>query len=125
MNAITMQVRFIHATPHQNALAELHQLLAEYFTYYNNHRPHQQLDGLTPAHLYFGLPDTQPNPRAKPHSPPIHTNNRLKSGVPHSSDLKVQRVAYAAQMAVNKKYCFCISHAMPFLFCTLWYTYPF
>jgi hypothetical protein len=34
-------------------------LLADYFTYYNNHGPHQQLDGLTPAHLYFGLPDTR------------------------------------------------------------------
>jgi len=38
---------------------ELRKLLADYFTYYNNHGPHQQLDGLTPAHLYFGLPDTR------------------------------------------------------------------
>jgi putative transposase len=38
---------------------ELRKLLAEYLTYYNNHRPHQQLDGLTPAHLYVGLPDTR------------------------------------------------------------------
>jgi putative transposase len=38
---------------------ELRRLLAEYFTYYNHVRPHQHLDGLTPAHLYFGLPDTR------------------------------------------------------------------
>jgi putative transposase len=38
---------------------ELRGLLAEYFTYYNNRRPHQHLDGLTPAHRYFGLPDTR------------------------------------------------------------------
>ena len=38
---------------------ELRRLLAEYFTYYNHRRPHQHLDGLTPAHLYFGLPDTR------------------------------------------------------------------
>lgn len=38
---------------------ELRKLLAEYFTYYNHQRPHQHLDGLTPAHLYFGLPDTR------------------------------------------------------------------
>lgn len=38
---------------------ELRRLLAEYFNYYNHHRPHQQLDGLTPAHLYLGLPDTR------------------------------------------------------------------
>lgn len=35
-------------------------LLAEYFHYYNHQRPHQHLDGLTPAHLYFGLPDERP-----------------------------------------------------------------
>lgn len=38
---------------------ELRRLLAEYFTYYNHNRPHQNLDGLTPAHLYLGLPDTR------------------------------------------------------------------
>jgi putative transposase len=38
---------------------ELRSLLAEYFAYYNHQRPHQHLDGLTPAHLYFGLPDTR------------------------------------------------------------------
>ena len=38
---------------------ELRRLLSEYFTFYNHHRPHQNLDGLTPAHLYFGLPDTR------------------------------------------------------------------
>lgn len=38
---------------------ELRRLLAEYFTYYNHHRPHQNLDGLTPAHLYLGLADTR------------------------------------------------------------------
>ena len=38
---------------------ELRRLLVEYFTYYNHRRPHQNLDGLTPAHLYFGLPDTR------------------------------------------------------------------
>ncbi|MBK9599706.1 MAG: transposase [Flavobacteriales bacterium] len=37
----------------------LRSLLAEYFAYYNHQRPHQHLDGLTPAHLYFGLPDTR------------------------------------------------------------------
>jgi len=35
-------------------------LLAEYFHYYNHQRAHQQLDGLTPAHLYFNLPDERP-----------------------------------------------------------------
>jgi putative transposase len=39
---------------------ELFLLLAEYFHYYNHQRPHQHLDGLTPAHLYLGLPDTRP-----------------------------------------------------------------
>lgn len=38
---------------------ELRRLLAEYFAYYNHRRPHQHLDGLTPAHLYLGLPDTR------------------------------------------------------------------
>ena len=38
---------------------ELRRLLSEYFTFYNHHRAHQNLDGLTPAHLYFGLPDTR------------------------------------------------------------------
>lgn len=38
---------------------ELRGLLTEYLTYYNHQRPHQHLDGLTPAHLYFGLPDTR------------------------------------------------------------------
>jgi putative transposase len=35
-------------------------LLAEYFHYYNHQRPHQHLNGLTPAHLYLGLPDNRP-----------------------------------------------------------------
>ncbi|MBS1939347.1 MAG: IS3 family transposase [Bacteroidetes bacterium] len=39
---------------------ELHQILSEFFAWYNHHRPHQHLDGLTPAHLYLGLPDTRP-----------------------------------------------------------------
>ena len=39
---------------------ELWLLLAEYFHYYNHHRAHQHLNGLTPAHLYLGLPDTRP-----------------------------------------------------------------
>jgi putative transposase len=39
---------------------ELHRFLAEYFHYYNHQRAHQQLDGLTPAHLYLGLPDIRP-----------------------------------------------------------------
>ncbi|MBK6829549.1 MAG: transposase [Flavobacteriales bacterium] len=38
---------------------ELREILVEYFTFYNHQRPHQQLDGLTPAHLHFGLPDTR------------------------------------------------------------------
>ncbi|MBK9598720.1 MAG: DDE-type integrase/transposase/recombinase [Flavobacteriales bacterium] len=41
------------------ALLQYPSLLAEYFAYYNHQRPHQHLDGLTPAHLYFGLPDTR------------------------------------------------------------------
>jgi putative transposase len=39
---------------------ELYRILAEYFHYYNHQRAHQHLDGLTPAHLYLGLPDTRP-----------------------------------------------------------------
>jgi putative transposase len=35
-------------------------LLAEYFHYYNHQRAHQHLDGLTPAHFYFNLPDERP-----------------------------------------------------------------
>jgi len=39
---------------------ELHRILSEFFAWYNHHRPHQELDGLTPAHLYLGLPDNRP-----------------------------------------------------------------
>lgn len=39
---------------------ELHRILTEFFAWYNHHRPHQELDGLTPAHLYLGLPDNRP-----------------------------------------------------------------
>ncbi len=39
---------------------ELHRILAEYFHYYNHQRAHQHLDGLTPAHLYLGIPDNRP-----------------------------------------------------------------
>lgn len=39
---------------------ELYAILAEYFHYYNHQRAHQHLDGLTPAHLYLGLPDNRP-----------------------------------------------------------------
>ena len=35
---------------------ELRGLLTAYFTFYNHH-PQQNLDGLTPGHLHFGLPD--------------------------------------------------------------------
>lgn len=38
---------------------ELRGLLAEYFIFYNNNRPHPHLDGLKPAHLYFGLSDVR------------------------------------------------------------------
>ena len=38
---------------------ELRRILSAYFTFDNHHRAHQNLDGLTPAHLYFGLPDTR------------------------------------------------------------------
>ena len=39
---------------------ELHRILSEFFAWYNHHRPHQELDGLTPARLYLGLPDNRP-----------------------------------------------------------------
>lgn len=59
---------------------QLRRLLAEYFTDYNQHRPHQNLDGLTAAHLYLGLPHTR-NRSLPPttHSPPLHTSTRLTS----------------------------------------------
>lgn len=36
---------------------QLRELLNRYFNSYNHSRPHSSLDGLTPAHAYFGLPD--------------------------------------------------------------------
>ena len=36
---------------------QLRKLIEKYFHDYNNRRPHSSLDGLTPAHAYFGLPD--------------------------------------------------------------------
>lgn len=35
--------------------------LAEYFSFYNNERFHQSLSYLTPAQVYFGLKDLEPN----------------------------------------------------------------
>jgi putative transposase len=40
---------------------QLRSLLAPYFDRFNNRRPRQSLDGLTPAHAYFGLPDNRSN----------------------------------------------------------------
>ena len=34
----------------------LHQQLTAYFAYYNHRRPHQNLDGQTPAHVYRASP---------------------------------------------------------------------
>ena len=53
---VKQQCVYLHSPKDGN---ELRRILSEYFTFYNHHRPHQNLDGLTPAHLYFGLPDTR------------------------------------------------------------------
>ena len=55
--SVKQQCVYRHAPMNGN---ELHRILAEYFHYYNHHRAHQHLDGLTPAHLYLGLQDTRP-----------------------------------------------------------------
>ncbi|SHL96212.1 putative transposase [Hymenobacter psychrotolerans DSM 18569] len=39
----------------------LYQQLQAYFTYYNHHRPHQALKGLTPATIYAQTPTFNPN----------------------------------------------------------------
>jgi putative transposase len=38
-----------------NTIEEVELALTEYFDYYNNQRPHQSFDYLTPAEVYFGL----------------------------------------------------------------------
>ena len=49
---------YLHA---YDSVAEAHQGLARYFTFYNAARPHTALDGLTPDMVYFGV---QPQQRA-------------------------------------------------------------
>ena len=44
---------YLHA---YDSVAEAHQGLARYFTFYNSGRPHAALDGRTPDMVYFGLP---------------------------------------------------------------------
>lgn len=52
---------------------ELHRILSAFFAWYNHHRPHQELDGLTPAHLYLGLPDNRPRGIKPTPKQPQHT----------------------------------------------------
>ena len=40
-------------TKQYETVSEARQSIAEYFEFYNHHRPHQALDYLTPAHIYF------------------------------------------------------------------------
>lgn len=44
---------YLHA---YDSVAEAHQGLARYFTFYNQGRPHSALDGRTPDMVYFGVP---------------------------------------------------------------------
>ena len=45
--------------------ARVDKLLKEYLTYYNEHRPHESLDGQTPHEVYFHKPRDKPSKDAK------------------------------------------------------------
>ncbi len=59
--SVKQQCIYLHSPADGN---ELRSLLAECFTYFDHRRPHQSLNGLTPAHRYFGLTDTRPCTRS-------------------------------------------------------------
>jgi putative transposase len=43
----------------QRKCAEARQQLTRYFTFYNGHRPHSSLGGMTPDTAYFGKLETK------------------------------------------------------------------
>ena len=47
---------YLHA---YESVAEARQQLASYFNFYNTHRPHSSLGGMTPDTAYFGNLETK------------------------------------------------------------------
>ena len=59
--------RWLKAQPAAHDLAQLQQQLDRYDDYYNQHRPHQSLDGLTPLECYTATPKAaEPTPPTPP-----------------------------------------------------------
>ena len=53
-------VKYEHVYLHAyESVAESRQPLASYFTFYNTHRPHSSLGGVTPDTAYFGKLETK------------------------------------------------------------------
>jgi putative transposase len=53
-------VKYEHVYLHAYAsVAEARQQLTRYFTFYNTHRPHSSLGGMTPDRAYFGKLETK------------------------------------------------------------------
>jgi len=53
-------VKYEHVYLHAyESVAAARQLLTSYFTFYNTHRPHSSLGGITPDTAYFGTLETK------------------------------------------------------------------
>ena len=52
-------------------LSKMRRELSLYATWYNQHRPHQALDGRVPLEVYYGVPEkpSPADPRARPVQP--------------------------------------------------------